>query len=92
MKILRYLGCMIIGHNKILQHWLENENDTYFTVCSQCDRKWKIKQLSKQSQIFTKTHAIKIRSQGKIIQTSIVPSFKIPEKTDKKQLINIYLI
>lgn len=83
---------MIIGHNKILEHCIENGNDFYFTVCTQCDRKWKMTQLSKQHNAIIKTHTIKIHTPRKIIQTSIVPSLKIPEKTDKKQLINIYLI
>jgi len=39
---------MIIGHNKILEHWLEGGNDVYFTVCTQCKRQWRMKQLSEK--------------------------------------------
>lgn len=83
---------MIIGHNKVLEHWLEGGNDVYFTVCSQCKRKWRMKQLSEKPQVIMKTHTIKIRAQGKIIPKSIAPKISIPKKIHKKQLVNIYLI
>ena len=92
MKILRYLGCMVIGHNKILEHWLEGGNDAYFTVCTQCNRKWRMKQLSEKPHVIMKTHTIKIRAHAKIIHTPVVPKITIPKKIQKKQLVNIYLI
>ncbi len=92
MKVLRYLGCMIIGHNKVLEHWIEGGNDVYFTICTQCDRKWRMKQLLEKPQAIIKTHTIKIRAQGKIIPYSIKPKITVPKKIHKKQLVNIYLI
>jgi len=92
MKILRYLGCMIIGHNKVLEYLIEEGYDVYFTICTQCNKKWKMKELSEKPQAVIKTHTIKIRSHGKIIPTSITPKIAIPKKTHKKQFVNIYLI
>ena len=92
MKILRYLGCMIIGHNKVLEHRIEDGYDVYFTICTQCNKKWKMKELSEKPQAIIKTHTIKIRAHGKIIPTLIEPEIAIPKKIHKKQLVNIYLI
>ena len=83
---------MIIGHNKVLEHWLEGGNDIYFTVCTQCDRKWRMKQLSEKPQVIMKTHTIKIRAHGKTISQSITPKVSIPKRIPKKELVNIYLI
>ena len=83
---------MIIGHNKVLEHWIEGGHDAYFTVCTQCDRKWGMKQLSDKPQVIMKTHTIKIHAQGKIIPTPIAPKVSVPKKIHKKQLVNIYLI
>ncbi len=83
---------MIIGHNKILEHWIEDDHIVYFTICTQCNKKWKMKELSEKPQAIIKTHTIKIRAHGKIIQTLIEPEIAITQKTHKKQLVNIYLI
>lgn len=83
---------MIIGHNKILEHWLEGGNDVYFTICTQCNRRWRMKQLSEKPQIIIKTHTIKIRAHGKIIPISITPKITVPKKIQRKQPVNIYLI
>ena len=83
---------MIIGHNKVLEHWVEGGNDVYFTVCTQCDRKWRMKQLSTQPRVIMKTHTIKIRAQAKIIQTTKIPKIVSPKTVEKKNLVNIYLI
>jgi len=83
---------MIIGHNKVLENWIEGGYDVYFTVCTQCNRKWRMKQLSEKPQVIIKTHTIKIRAHGKRIPTSIAPKIVIPKKIHKKQLVNIYLI
>ena len=48
MKIICFLWCMLIGHNKVLEHWQVDGLDIYFTVCSQCDRKWRMKELSEK--------------------------------------------
>ncbi len=92
MKLLRYLGCMIIGHNKVLEHWIESGYDVYFTICTQCSRKWRMKQLSEKPQAVIKTHTIMIRSHGKRILTQVAREIAIPKKIHKKQLVNIYLI
>ncbi len=83
---------MIIGHYKVLEHWIEGGNDVYFTICTQCDRKWRMKQLLEKSKVIFKTHTIKIRAHGKIIPFSITPKITAPKKIHKKQLVNIYLI
>ncbi len=83
---------MIIGHNKVLEHQIEDSYDVYFTICTQCNRKWKMKELSEKPLAIIKTHTIKIRAHGKIIPTLIEPEIAIPKKTHKKQLVNIYLI
>jgi len=38
--------CLITGHNKILERKKENGKEKYYTVCSQCNKKWYNKQLS----------------------------------------------
>ncbi|MFQ5573862.1 MAG: hypothetical protein ACE5EJ_06385, partial [Nitrosopumilaceae archaeon] len=63
-----------------------------FTICTQCNKKWRMKQLSEKPQVVIKTHTIKIRAHGKRTPTSIAPELAIPKKTYKKQLVNIYLI
>ncbi len=83
---------MIIGHNKVLEHQIEDGYDVYFTICTQCNKKWKMKELSEKPQAIIKTPTIKIRAHGKIIPTSNEPEIAIPKKTYKKQLVNIYLI
>ncbi|GFN41731.1 MAG: hypothetical protein YK1312THETA_1690007 [Marine Group I thaumarchaeote] len=55
MKILRYLGCMIIGHNKVLEHQIEDGYDVYFTICTQCNKKWKMKELSEKPKQLSKS-------------------------------------
>ena len=53
---------MIIGHNKILEHRIEDGYDVYFTICTQCNKKWKMKELSEKPQAIIKTHTIKIQT------------------------------
>ena len=38
MKIIHFLGCILIGHNKVLEHWIEGGYTVYFTVCTQCSK------------------------------------------------------
>ncbi len=83
---------MIIGHNKVLEHRIEGGYDVYFTICTQCNKKWRMKELSEKPQAVIKTHTIKIRAHGKIIPSSITPKTTVPKKIHKKQLVNIYLI
>jgi len=92
MKILRFFGCMIIGHNKILEHQIVDEYDVYFTICSQCEKKWKMKQLSKKPKIIVKTHSFKMRAQGQWIPIYTSLPITIPRNTRKKQFVNIYLL
>jgi len=92
MKVLRFFGCMIIGHNKILEHKIVDEYDVYFTVCSQCEKKWEMKQLSEKPKAVVKTHSLKMRAQGQLISISAQPQITIPRNTSKKQFVNIYLI
>jgi len=92
MKILRFLGCMIIGHNKILEHRIENGYDIYFTICSQCGKKWHMEQLSEIPKTIRITHSIKMRDQGKKISTLLEPQIAVLKKIPKKHFVNIYLI
>ncbi len=92
MKILRFIGCMIIGHNKILEHRIQDGHDIYFTICSQCGKKWHMKQLSGMPKTIRKTHSIKMRAQGKKISTLLEPQIVVPKKIPKKHFVNIYLI
>ncbi|KAG2472445.1 MAG: hypothetical protein NPMRTH4_2010012 [Nitrosopumilales archaeon] len=92
MKVLRFFGCMIIGHNKILEHKIVDEYDVYFTVCSQCEKKWKMKQLSEKPKAIVKTHSLKMRAQEHWISISAQPQITIRRNTSKKQLVNIYLL
>lgn len=83
---------MIIGHNKILEHWVEGGHDVYFTVCTQCGKIWRMKQFSHKPCTIIKTHTIRIHTHGKIISKPIIPNISLPTKTSPKQLVNIYLI
>lgn len=45
--------CLIIGHNKILEEKHENGYSEFFSVCSQCNKKWFNEQLSEKPVIHT---------------------------------------
>lgn len=42
------LICLIAGHNKVLDVKHENGSSKYYTVCSDCHKKWPVKQLNEQ--------------------------------------------
>jgi len=48
MKIIHSLGCMLIGYNKVIEHWIEGGYIVYFTVCTQCSKKWRMKEFSEK--------------------------------------------
>jgi hypothetical protein len=83
---------MIIGHNKILEHQIVDELDVYFTICTQCEKKWKMKQLCEKPKIIVKTHSLKMRAQGQWISISTPLPITIPINTKKTQSVNIYLL
>jgi len=83
---------MIIGHNKILEHRIEDGYDVYFTICSQCGKKWHMRQLSEMPKTIRKTHSIKMRAQGKKISTLLESPVVVPKRIPKKHFVNIYLI
>lgn len=83
---------MVIGHNKILEHWIEGGYTVYFTVCTQCSKKWRMKQLSEKPKVVIKTHTIQMRAQGKRIAIAATPKIAVPKKARKKQSVNIYLL
>lgn len=92
MKIIHFLGCMLIGHNKVLEHWIEGGYTVYFTVCTQCSKKWRMKELSEKPKVVIKTNTIRMLAQGKIITIQEAPKIIVSQKIRKKQLVNIYLI
>jgi hypothetical protein len=88
MKILGYLGCLVFGHNKVLENWIEGGYRTYYSVCTQCERRWHQKELSEKPRRVIKTHSFKMIGQGQKIQIKKVP--KIIQQ--KKLLVNFYVI
>ena len=79
--------CLIVGHNKVLHVNNEGGYSRYFTVCSQCHRKWLNNQLTNKPRTSFKSESIKIRAQTKTI------IIKSPQrKVQKKQAVNFYLL
>ena len=76
----------IFGHNKILIVRKENGINTYYSKCSQCNRAWKEKELSKIPKSAFIQKAIKIRGHGKKLK------IKIAFKSVPKKEINIYAL
>ena len=56
MKPWRYLICLIIGHNKILESNKNRKFTMYFSKCSQCEKKWLPKKLNESSKIIFKKY------------------------------------
>lgn len=83
---------MIIGHNKVLEHWIEGGYTVYFTICTQCSKKWPMKELSEKPKTVIKTHTIRMRAQGQRISVVVAPKIVVPKKAHKKQIVNIYLL
>ena len=79
--------CLIVGHNKILYANKTKGRSQYFTVCSQCQRRWFNEQLSDKPNSSFKSQSIKIRAH---VKTIIV---NVPQrKMIKKQTVNFYLL
>ena len=68
MKIIHFLDCMIIGHNKVLEHWIEAGYTVYFTVCTQCSKKWRVKELSEKPKVVIKINTIRMWHKAKELQ------------------------
>ncbi len=79
--------CLIIGHNKILKIKNEAGCSQYFTLCTQCHRRWINHQLSDKPHPSFKCHSIKIRAHIKTVITN-PPQRKI----QKKSSVNFYLL
>ena len=86
MKWKNFLFCLAFGHNKILEKKTKNGYSTYFTLCTQCERKWNHKQLSEKP-VF-KIYRIKMKGHGKTILVKNIPQI-IPSK---KERVNIYAL
>jgi hypothetical protein len=67
MKLGWIILCLIVGHNKVLHVNKEVGYFQYFTVCSQCHRKWLNNQLTKKPHTSFKSHSIKIKAHVKTI-------------------------
>lgn len=92
MKILRFLGCLVIGHNKILDRQFIQDYTAYFTLCSQCGKKWIMKELTQEPKVAIKTYTIKMRAHAEGIIIADSPKIVIPKRIRKKQSVNIYLL
>jgi len=92
VKIFHYFGCLVIGHNKVLEHWIEAGYTVFFSVCTQCNKRWQIKDLGINPKVVRKTHTIRMHAQGKQLPINIAPKIVIPKKIHKKQSVNIYLL
>ena len=66
---------------------MKNGYSIYFTVCSQCNKKWLNKELSEKPTIQFNKQSIKFRGQGKKIMIK-----KISKMTPRKNEVNIYVI
>ena len=88
MRILAYLFCMIIGHNKILEYKKDGKFSTYYTSCSQCQKKWFLKTLNTAPKIKFKKYSVKMRAQGQKMIIKIIEK-EIPRK---KQKVNFYAL
>ena len=87
MKILAYIFCKIIGHNKVLESKIEGRFVTYHTLCTQCQRKWFTKKLGSVPKIKFKKHTIKMRAQG---QKMIIKTIK--EEMLLRPKVNFYAL
>ena len=87
MKILAYIFCLILGHNKILESKKEDRHTLHHTTCTQCQKKWFTK-LSSAPKIKFKKHSIKMRAQGKKIIVKTIQD----EILLKKQKVNFYTL
>jgi len=92
VKIIHFIGCIIIGHNKIMENWIEGGYNVYFTVCTQCGKRWRMKELSEKPNIVIKTHSLKMRAQGKKVEVPVAQRLIITRKTRKKQSVNFYVL
>ena len=87
MKFAHYVLCLIIGHNKVLQKNDCNGYYTYFTICVQCNKKWKNKSLSEPPKSFkVETVTLKAQRQDTIIKT------KNSKKINKIFKVNFYAL
>ena len=66
MKIMWYLLCLIIGHNKILQKWTNEENMSFYDLCTQCQKTWHLHQVQKKS--IVKEQPKKIENKEIVVQ------------------------
>lgn len=85
MRLRWAILCLIVGHNKMVYVNEAKGYSQYFTVCSQCKRKWLNEQLSDKPNTF-KSHSIKIRAHVNIIITNT------PRSINEKQAVNFYLL
>ena len=88
MKPLVYVYCLVFGHNKVLEVTRKNGNSTYFSKCSQCEKKWHHKDLSDKPKPPFQTQQIKMRGHGQKMAIKITPVKIQP----KKQKVNIYVL
>jgi hypothetical protein len=88
MRFIRYILCLIIGHNKVLQTKKYDMCYTYFSICTQCNKKWFDKHLSEKLPELFKIHTLSFITQG---QTAIIPGVE-KKKINKIFGVNFYVL
>ena len=85
MKILAYLFCLIIGHNKILESKKSDRFTVHHTKCSQCEKIWYSKKLSATPKIKFKKQTIKMRTQKLTMTKTLLPVLTVQIKEQHRQ-------
>ena len=88
MKVVAWIFCKIIGHNKVLESKKKGKFTIHYTSCTQCDRKWFAKKQRALPKNQFKKYEIKMRAQGqkmiiKTVQHKII---------NKKPKVNFYAL
>jgi len=84
---MKWLFCLIFGHNKILESSIEEGFLKYFSVCSQCHKKWLNKELSRI--VYVESIKIPVQKETKILESLMI---RIRKPIHRKQITNIYVL
>lgn len=77
MKPPVLLFCLVFGHNKILEVQRKNGYSKYYTLCTQCKKRWFNKQLSDKPKIQFKNLEITMRAQAQKIAVKPIPKVNL---------------
>ena len=69
------LICLIAGHNKVLDLKQENGSSKYYTVCSDCHKRWPDEQLNERLQKHVDEQPDKQKKSATNSKRLIVPNF-----------------